>query len=95
MRFDIITIFPDIFNSYLKESILKRAQKNKLIKIEIHNLRKFSKEKHKKVDDRVYGGGPGMVMQAEPLVRAVAALKSKILPTRDLPKGDKNQKSKI
>ncbi len=74
MKFDIITIFPDIFNSYLNESILKRAQKNKLIDIKIHNLRDFTKDKHKKVDDRPFGGGPGMVFKIEPLVRAVSKL---------------------
>jgi len=82
MRFDIITIFPKIFNSYLNESILKRAQKNKLIEIKIHNLRDFSKDKHKKVDDKAYGGGPGMVMMAEPIIRAIVSIlnsKSKIL----------------
>lgn len=77
MTFDIITIFPGIFDSYLNESILKRAQKNKLIKIKIHNLRDFTKDKHKKVDDRPFGGGPGMVLYAEPIVRAVMAAKTK------------------
>jgi len=72
ITFHIITIFPYILDSYLNESILKRAQKNKLIKIKIYDLRKFSKDKHKKVDARPYGGGPGMVMQAEPLVKAIA-----------------------
>jgi len=84
ITFHIITIFPDILNSYLNESILKRAQKNRLIKIKIYDLRKFSKDKHKKVDAKPYGGGPGMVMQAEPLVKAIESI-LKI----------KNQKSKI
>ncbi|MBI5401334.1 tRNA (guanosine(37)-N1)-methyltransferase TrmD [Candidatus Wolfebacteria bacterium] len=75
MLFDIITIFPEIFDSYLNESILKRAQKNKKIKIKIHNLRDFTKDKHKKVDDRPFGGGPGMVLKAEPIIKAVLALK--------------------
>ena len=96
MKFDIITIFPRIFNSYLNESILKRAQKKKLIKIKIHNLRDFSADKRKKIDDRPFGGGPGMVMRLEPIVKAVQAAKSKI--KRD-PSGspDKSgqQKSKI
>ena len=77
MRFDVITIFPRIFDSYLNESILKRAQKNKLISVKIHNLRDFTKDKHKKVDDRPFGGGPGMVLKAEPLLKAVSALKGK------------------
>ena len=85
MTFDVITIFPEIFDSYLKESLVFRAQKKKLIKINIHNLRKWTRDKHKTVDDRPYGGGLGMVIKVEPVFRAVSALKSKI----------KNQKSKI
>jgi len=71
MRFDIITIFPEIFNSYLKESIISRAQKKKLIRINIHNLRKWAKGRHKTVDDRPFGGGLGMVMKIDPIYRAV------------------------
>ena len=85
LTFDVITIFPEIFDSYLKESLVFRAQKKKLIKINIHNLRKWTRDKHKTVDDRPYGGGLGMVIKVEPVFRAVSALKSKI----------KNQKSKI
>jgi tRNA (guanine37-N1)-methyltransferase len=85
MRFDIITIFPGIFNSYLNESILRRAQKRGLIKIKIHNLRDFTRDKHKKVDDRPFGGGPGMALKIEPLTRAISSLKSKV----------KSQKSKV
>lgn len=77
MRFDIITIFPRILDSYLNESILKRAQKKGLIKINTHNLRDFTGDKHKKVDDTPYGGGPGMVFKAEPVAKAVAKIKSK------------------
>lgn len=77
MRFDIITIFPEIFDSYIKESILGRAQKKKLVTIRAHDLRKFSRDKHKKVDDKPYGGGAGMVIQAEPVLRAVSTLKIK------------------
>ncbi|MBI2450888.1 MAG: tRNA (guanosine(37)-N1)-methyltransferase TrmD [Parcubacteria group bacterium] len=81
MRFDIITIFPESFNSYLNESILKRAQKKGLIQIKIHDLRNFTKDPHKKVDDRPYGGGPGMVIKIEPLTRVISLiLKSKTLP---------------
>jgi len=74
MRFDIITIFPHIFDSYLSESILKRAQERKIIKIKVHNLRDFTKDKHKKVDDRPYGGGAGMVFKIEPLIRAIGSI---------------------
>jgi tRNA (guanine37-N1)-methyltransferase len=73
MRFDIITIFPEAF-SYLNESILKRAQQKGLIKIRIHNLRDFTADKHKKVDDKPYGGGPGMVIKIEPLIKAVTSI---------------------
>ena len=76
MRFDIITIFPDLFESYLNESILKRAREQKLVEFRVHNLRKFSGDmRHHKVDDRPFGGGPGMVMQIEPLARAIEKIK--------------------
>jgi len=77
VKFDIITIFPRIFDSYLKESLIARAQKKKLIKINIHNLRKYTKDKHKTVDDRPFGGGLGMVMKIEPIYKAIKAIKSK------------------
>lgn len=77
MRFDILTIFPNIFDSYLKESIIKRAIKNKLIEIHIHDIRKFSKDKHKKVDDIPFGGGAGMVMTPQPLDSAITHVKKK------------------
>jgi len=97
MRFDIITIFPNIFNSYLNESILKRAQKKKLIQIKIHNLRDFTKDKHKKVDDRPYGGGPGMVLKIEPIIKAISSIlnsKFKILNSKQIP-NSKFKKIKI
>jgi len=71
MVFHIITIFPEMFDSYLSESILARAQKGKKIKIKFYNPRDFTKDKHKKIDAKPYGGGPGMVMQAEPIISAV------------------------
>jgi tRNA (guanine37-N1)-methyltransferase len=74
MKFDIITIFPNIFNSFLKESLIARAQKNGLIKINIHNLRKWAVNKHKTVDDRPFGGGLGMVIKIEPIIKALQAL---------------------
>lgn len=77
MRFDIITIFLHIFDSYLKESLMKRAQKNGVIKVAVHDLRDFTADKHKKVDDRPFGGGPGMVLRVEPIYKAVQALKAK------------------
>ena len=86
MRFDIITIFPKIFDSYLKESLIKRALKKKIIDIRVHDLRDFAEAKHIKarreprrtVDDSPFGGGPGMVIKIEPIWKAVKFLKSKI-----------------
>ena len=75
MRFDILTIFPSIFDSYFNESILKRAQKRRLVKIAVHNLRDFTTDKHHKVDDSPYGGGPGMGFKGERIFRAVERIK--------------------
>jgi len=81
MRFDIITIFPRILDSYLKESILKRAIAKKLVKIETLDLRDFSDSKNRRVDDKPYGGGPGMVLGAEPIYKAVRfSLKKNKIP---------------
>lgn len=77
VRFDIITIFPKIFDSYLEESLISRAQKKKLIKINVHNLRKWTKDRHKTVDDRPFGGGLGMVLKIQPIYDAVESLKLK------------------
>ncbi|MBU1102384.1 tRNA (guanosine(37)-N1)-methyltransferase TrmD [Patescibacteria group bacterium] len=76
VKFDIITIFPNIFTSYFGESILKRAQSKNLIEINAHDLRQWAIDRHKTVDDSPYGGGPGMVMKVEPIFKAVSALKS-------------------
>ncbi len=75
MRFDLLTIFPKIFASYLQESIIKRAVENKKISIFIHDIRKFSKDKHSKVDAPPYGGGPGMVMMPQPLYDCIKHVK--------------------
>jgi tRNA (guanine37-N1)-methyltransferase len=77
MKFDIITIFPNIFDSYLNESLIKRAILKKLIRVKIWNLRDFSKERHLKVDDRPYGGGPGMLIQVAPVYKAVKKIRGK------------------
>ena len=74
MTFDIITIFPNIFDSYFKESLINRAIKKRLIKIRIHNLRDFTEDKRKTVDDRPFGGGLGMVMKVEPIFKALRSL---------------------
>lgn len=75
MRFDVLTIFPEMFQSYFSESIIKRAREAKLLDIRMHDLRDWSNDKHHKVDDKPYGGGPGMVMKVEPFFRALRALK--------------------
>ena len=75
MQFDIITIFPSMFDSFLKESLIEKAIKKGLIKIKIHDLRKFTKDKHKTVDDKPFGGGPGMILMAEPIIKAVNKIK--------------------
>ena len=79
MRFDIITIFPESLRGYFNSSILGRAKKDKKIEINLHNLRGFAQDKHKKTDGKPYGGGPGMVMKIEPIVKAILKIKSKIL----------------
>lgn len=78
MNFHIITIFPSIFDSYLNESIIKLAQEKDIINIKTYNLRDWTTDKHKTVDDTPYGGGAGMLMKIEPLYKAVKSIKSKI-----------------
>lgn len=70
MRFHIITAFPTMVLPVLEESMMKRAIKTGLIKVEVYDLRDFTDNKHKKIDDRPYGGGPGMVLNAEPILLA-------------------------
>jgi tRNA (guanine37-N1)-methyltransferase len=67
MRIDVLTLFPEMFESPLNHSILKRAKEAGIVDIVLTNIRDFSKDKHKKVDDRPYGGGPGMVMMCQPV----------------------------
>ena len=74
MRFEIITIFPNIFDSFLKTSIIKRARDKKLINIKIHNLRKWSTDKHKTIDDKPYGGGVGMIFKVDLVYKALKSL---------------------
>ncbi len=71
MQIDVITIFPQMLERIIKESILKRAQQKNIVKINIHNLRDFALDKHSIVDDYSYGGGAGMVLKPEPIFRAV------------------------
>jgi len=80
IRFDIISIFPDIFDSYFKESLIIRAIRNKIIDIKLHNLRDFSLPSGKSrrtIDDRPFGGGPGMVFMIDPVFKAISKLKNK------------------
>ncbi len=70
MHFHLITLFPDICSAYTDASILGRAQKHNAITVSYYNPRDYTKDKHKRVDDKPYGGGPGMVMYAEPILRA-------------------------
>lgn len=77
MKFEIITIFPELFNSYLKESLIKKAQDKKLIEINVHDLRDWTADKHKTVDDRPFGGGFGMVLKIEPIFKAIKQIKGR------------------
>ena len=78
MRIDIISIFPKMFSAVLDESIIKRAQLKGKVKIFTHDLREYTLDKHHKVDDRPFGGGSGMLMQVEPIFKALQAIKKKI-----------------
>jgi tRNA (guanine37-N1)-methyltransferase len=85
VRIDILTLFPEICRAPLSESMMKRAQENKIVDLSIHNLRDWTTDKHHIVDDAPFGGGQGMVMKPEPIFAAAEDLKSKI----------QNPKSKI
>ncbi len=71
MRIDIVTLFPEICRAPLSESIMKRAQENRIVELHIHNLRDWTTDKHHVVDDAPFGGGQGMVMKPEPIFAAV------------------------
>ena len=77
MKIDILTLFPNMFNNFLTESIIKRAIENKKVIINIHNIRDYSKDSHKKVDDYGFGGGKGMVLMPQPIFDAVDDLREK------------------
>lgn len=76
IRIDVITIFPGMLRGFLAESILKRAAEKKAVTYRIINLRQFTDDRHQTVDDRPYGGGPGMIMKPEPIFKAVEAVKT-------------------
>lgn len=75
MEFHILTIFPEMFNGFMNESILKKAQGKGVIKITLHDIRDYSKDKHRKVDDTPYGGGAGMLFTPQPLFDCIEAVK--------------------
>lgn len=83
MRFDILTIFLEVFPAYLDASILGRAKEAWLIEANVWNIRDYATDKHKTTDDTPYGGGAGMVMKIEPIDRALSALKSQVPMTND------------
>ena len=74
MRFDVLTLFPEVFPGYLGQSLLHKAIQRGLVEVAIHDLRGWSTDKHHKVDDRPFGGGPGMVLRVEPVVECVEAV---------------------
>lgn len=76
MRIDILTVVPDLLTSWFGESILQRARKKGLVEVHVHDLRNWSLDKHRRVDDYPFGGGAGMVMQVEPIARAIAELRA-------------------
>ena len=75
LRIDILTLFPDYFQGPFTESMVKKAVAKKVLDLRVHDLRKYAVDKHHKADDVPYGGGAGMVMKPEPLVKALMALK--------------------
>ncbi len=77
MRFDVLTLFPELFSGYLGQSLLKLAIDRGLVEVHLHNIRDWAKDKHHKVDDRPFGGGPGMVLMAPPVVECVEEVRSR------------------
>src|SRR5256885_10195948 len=77
MRFDVLTLFPEMFQGYLSQSLLKLALDNGLVQIHLWNIRDWAPGKHHSVDDRPFGGGPGMVLMPEPVFAAVGAIRPK------------------
>ncbi len=75
MRFDVLTLFPEIFQGYLGQSLLNRAIETGLVDVQLHNVRDWARDKHKSVDDRPFGGGPGMVLKVEPVVDCVETVR--------------------
>ncbi len=78
VRYHIVTIFPDMFQSYFAESIISRAIENKIIEVSTYALREYTEDKHRRVDGKPYGGGPGMIMWVDPLIKCVASIEKKL-----------------
>ena len=78
MRFDVLTLFPEMFPGYLGQSLLKRAIDADLVSVHLHNIRDWTNDRHQSVDDRPFGGGPGMVLKVEPVVAAAEAVNEKL-----------------
>lgn len=101
MRIDILTIFPELFESPFNYSMIKRAQEKKLVEIHIHNIRDFSTDKHKSVDDYAFGGGAGMVMMIQPIEDLILRLKEErrydeiIYMTPDAPVFNQKEANKL
>src|SRR4029078_8895829 len=83
MRIDVLTLFPGMFPGYLNQSLLNKAIERGLVEVVVHDIRNWSRDKHQKVDDRPYGGGPGMVMRVEPVVESVEDVQ-RMAPTGQL-----------
>src|ERR1700758_4329035 len=77
MRFDVLTLFPEIFSGYLTQSILKLALDKGLVEIHLWNFRDWTSDRHRSVDDRPFGGGPGMVIMPEPVFAAIEDVRAK------------------
>lgn len=86
VRFHVVTIFPDMFQSYFAESIISRAIENKIIEINTYALREYTVDKHRRVDGKPYGGGPGMAMWVDPLIRCVEAINKKLSRKKNIKK---------
>lgn len=82
MRFDVLTLFPEIFSGYLTQSLLNKAIERELVDVRLHDIRAWSKDKHHMVDDRPFGGGPGMVLKVEPVVECVEEVQKEAEPGR-------------
>ena len=95
LQLDIITIFPKLFDSFTSEALISRAQKKKIISIRVNNLRNWVQDKHKTIDDKPYGGGVGMVLMVEPIMKAVKEIKKKFPPEIKLTRDGKNTSPRL